>query len=334
MKLRTLISVLILVAIAAILCNQPVKTVQAAKNDAKSAKSTNTEKNAKLDKSQDRSTNQKKVPTQQKNTEDKKNTPAFYEQYKDLLATYVDDEGRVDYRTLRKKRAILVNIVREIDAVHPAELISWSKSQKMAFWINTYNIMTLKLIIDEYPIQPTWYMFTYPDNSIMQIPGAWTKKYFKAIGMEYPLREIKDDILMARFNDPRVCFALSFASVGSAFLRNEPYYPDRLNEQLDEQVKKYLASPKGLKIDKTAKTVHLSDIFNWNKADFIAKYGNIKKFRNLKPEMRAYLNFITTDDLSSDGRYLYISEETAKYLKNSDYQLAHEPYKWQLNEQR
>ncbi|KKK74663.1 hypothetical protein LCGC14_2881530 [marine sediment metagenome] len=138
---------------------------------------------------------------------------------------------------------------------------------------------------------------------------------------------------MARFNDPRVCFALSFASVGSAFLRNEPYYPNKLDKQLDDQVKKYLASPKGLKIDKTKKTVHLSNIFNWNRKDFIAKYGDIKKFRNLKPDMQAYLNFVTTDDLLGDGRYLYISEETAKYLKNGDYQIALEPYKWHLNEQ-
>ena len=152
--------------------------------------------------------------------------------------------------------------------------------------------------------------------------------------MEYTLREIKDEILMARFKDPRVCFALSFASVGSAFLRNEPFYPDRLDEQLDEQVKKYLASPRGLKIDKTKSKVYLSDIFNWNKKDFVAKYGNIKKFRELKPEMRAYLNFITTDDLLSTGRYIYISEETAKYLKSSNYQIAHEPFSWHLNEQR
>lgn len=334
MKLRTLIAVLILLALAAFLCDQPVKTVQAAKKGTKSGDTTNKEKNDKPDESQNRQKNQKQVTTPPENSEDEENTPAFYKQYKELLATYVDDQGRVDYRTLRRKRAILATIVREIDDIHPAMILSWSRPEKMAFWINTYNIMTLKLIIDEYPIQPVWYMFFYPDNSIMQIPGAWTMKYFKVMGMEYTLSEIKDGILMARFRDPRVCFALSFASTGSAFLRNEPYYPKRLDKQLDDQVKKYLASPKGLKIDKTKKMVHLSDIFNWNKKDFVAKYGNIKKFRDRKPEMRAYLNFITTDDLLGDGRYLYISEETAKYLKNGDYRIALEPYKWNLNEQR
>ncbi|HEG42957.1 MAG TPA: DUF547 domain-containing protein [Phycisphaerales bacterium] len=342
MKLKTLISVLLLVAIAAILCNQPVKTVQAAKKSTKSGDTTNKEKTAETKPAKQKPPTDKKLNPQKKpkaandpleNSEDEENTPAFYKQYKELLATYVDDQGRVDYRMLRRKRAILATIVREIDEVHPAEKISWSRSEKMAFWINTYNIMTLKLIIDEYPIQPVWYMFTYPDNSIIQIPGAWNKKYFKVMGLEYTLREIKDGLLMARFNDPRVCFALSFASVGSAFLRNEPYYPNKLDKQLDDQVKKYLASPKGLKIDKTKKTVHLSNIFNWNRKDFIAKYGDIKKFRNLKPDMQAYLNFVTTDDLLGDGRYLYISEETAKYLKNGDYQIALEPYKWHLNEQ-
>ena len=344
MKLRTLISVLVLASLAAFFCGyQPVKTVNAAKSDAKNGDSANKEKNDKTEtakqkpraeENQDSQENQKQVNNPQENGKDEKTTPAFYEKYKELLATYVDDDGRVNYRLLRRKRAILAAIVREIDNVHPAEKISWSRSEKMAFWINTYNIMTLKLIIDEYPIQPIWYMFAYPDSSIMQIPGAWTKKYFKIMGLEYTLREIKDEILVARFTDLRVCFALSFASVGSAFLRNEPYYPDRLDKQLDEQVKKYLTSPKGLKIDKTKKMVYLSDIFNWNRKDFVAKYGHIKKFRDKKPEMQAYLNFITADDLLGNNRYLYISEETAKYLKNGDYRLAHESFNWHLNEQR
>lgn len=344
MKLRTLISVLILLTLTAVLCGyQTVKTAHAAKSDAEKSDSANKEKPAETKPARQKPPTNKKLNPQKnpkaandppENSEDEENTPAFYKQYKELLATYVDDQGRVDYRTLRRKRAIMATIIREVDDIHPAIILSWSQSEKMAFWINTYNIMTLKLIIDEYPIQTVWYMKFYPSNSIMQIPGAWTRKYFKVIGMEYTLSEIKDGILMARFRDPRVCFALSFASTGSAFLRNEPYYPKRLDKQLDDQVKKYLASPKGLKIDKTKKMVHLSDIFNWNKKDFVAKYGHIKKFRNQKPEMRAYLNFITLDNLGGDGRYLYISEETAKYLKNGDYRIALEPYKWHLNEQR
>ena len=345
MKLRTLISILVLASLAAFLCGyHPVKTVNAAKSDTKNGDSANKEKPAEpkparqkppTEKKQDPQKNPKPANNQQEDSKEEKTTPAFYEQYKELLATYVDDEGLVDYRMLRRKRAIIAVIVREIDNVHPAEMMSWSRSEKMAFWINTYNIMTLKLITDEYPIQPIWYMkFAYPHNSIMQIPGAWTKKYFPVMGLQYTLREIKDGILMARFNDPRVCFALSFASVGSAFLRNEPYDPNRLDKQLDEQVKKYLATPKGLRIDKTRNIVYLSDIFNWNRKDFVAKYGHIKKFRDKKPEMQAYLNFITADDILGNGRHLYISEETAKYLKNGDYQLAHEPFKWHLNEQR
>jgi len=294
MKLKTVISILVLVFFAAFFCAyKPVKTAYAVKSDAKNDDSANKEKTDKAEaakqktpaeKQQDPPKDPKQVNKPQEDSTDEKTitTPAFYKKYKELLATYVNDDGNVDYRLLRRKRAILAGIVREIDNIHPAELMSWSPQEKMAFWINTYNIMTLKLIVDEYPIQPVLFMFFYPDNSIMQIRGAWDKKYFNVIGLEYRLREIKEDRLMARFNDPRVHFALSYACVGGAFLRNEPYYPDRLDKQLDEQVKKYLGSPKGLKINKSKKMVYLSDVFNQNRKDFINKYGPIKKFRDRK----------------------------------------------------
>ena len=117
----------------------------------------------------------------------------------------------VDYKTLRRKRAELITAVREFDKVHPAQKISWTRNEKIAFWINAHNLFTLKLVVDNYPIQPRWYLINYPDNSIMHIPGGRNKKYFKVMGLEYTLREIEKEILMARFRDPKIFFALSYA---------------------------------------------------------------------------------------------------------------------------
>jgi hypothetical protein len=249
--------------------------------------------------------------------------PAFYEACEQIFSTYVDDQGLVDYKTLRRKRAEIINAARQFDEVHPAQVMSWSNNEKIAFWINAHNIFTLKLIVDNYPIQPKWYLINYPDSSIMQIVGGREKRYFKVMGMEYTLQEIEKEILMARFGDPRIFFTLSYASMGGAFLRNEPYYPDKLDQQLDEQVRKFLSSPRGFRIDKTKKIIFLSDIFNWYKPVFIEKYGSIKKFRDRQPDIQSYLNFIVD----------YVSPDNVGYFESDNYRVEFQLYDWHLNEQ-
>ena len=84
---------------------------------------------------------------------------------------FVSAEGMVDYGSLRRKRSDLFNAVRILENLHPAVLMSMGREERIAFWINTYNTCTLKLIIDNYPIQPKWYMILYPNNSVMQKIG-------------------------------------------------------------------------------------------------------------------------------------------------------------------
>jgi len=248
---------------------------------------------------------------------------AIDRQFEYIFTTYVDEAGNVDYQTLRRKRVDLISLLRNLNNLHPAEIMSWSREQKMAFWINAHNIFTLKLIIDNYPIKPRWYMINYPDSSLMQIPGGRTKRYFKVMGMEYTLREIEREILLKRFGDPRVCFTLSYASAGGAFLRNEAYRADKLDEQLDEQTRRFLADPRGLKIDHVKKVFFISDIFSWYEEYYVEKYGQVKRFRDRNADVRAYLNFIVD----------YVSADTAKQLRTKPYPVRSLMYNWHLNEQ-
>lgn len=254
---------------------------------------------------------------------DKPRKPAFYEKCNFIFTTYVDQNGLVNYDTLRRKRLDLIAAAKEFDNIQPFDMMTWSQNEKLALWLNAYNIFTLKLIVDNYPIQPRWYMITYPDESIMQIPGAWTKKYFEVMGIEYTLREIEREILLQRFKDPRICFALSYATLGGAILRNEVYLPEKLDEQLDEQVKKYLATPRGLKIDHVNKVIYLSNIFSSYKNVFIEKYADIKKYRSRKPHIRACLNFISE----------HADPDNIKYFESYRYSVKFLQYDWQLNEQ-
>ena len=246
----------------------------------------------------------------------------FYARYADLLKLYVDDNGNVDYGILRRKRGDLLEATRMLDELDPQQVLFWTQEEKIALWLNAHNLFTIKLIVDNYPIKSSVWGMWYPPNSIMQISGARDKTYFKMMGLEYTLREIERDILLKRFGDPRICFALSYASMGGAFLRREPYYPHRLDSQLDEQARRFLQSPRGVVIDRGAATVQLSDIFVWYREVMVAKYGQIKKFRDRPDDIRSYLNCIL----------LYLKPEDARILESISPAVKFMKYDWQLNE--
>lgn len=237
----------------------------------------------------------------------------------------ITEDGLVDYATLRRKRADIMVAAKELETLNPAVLMSLSREERIAFWINTYNVCMIKLIVVRYPIEPKWYMILYPDDSIMQIPGAWTKVYFDIQKLEYNLKEIEQYFLLDQYKDPRICFALSYASVGGATLRNEPYRGAQLGKQLDDQVRRYLRSAKGMRLDKEKGELYLSNLFQMHKKAFLeSEYASILKFRNRTPEDRAWLNFIVR----------YLDEDDAYYLEKNNVAIKFIEYDWHLNDLR
>ena len=166
-------------------------------------------------------------------------------------------------------------------------------------------------------------MITYPDNSVIQIPGGRNKLFFKVMGLEYTLSEIEREILIERFEEPMIAFGLSYATMGSAYLLNEPYTGKKLYKQLAKQATKMLNDKRGLKIDQSNNVIYLTDIFNWYKPQFVKKYGHIKRFREKEDHIRSYLNCILD----------HVNKETAKYLIDRKYTVEFQNYNWLLNEQ-
>ena len=237
----------------------------------------------------------------------------------------VSKNGMVDYSTLRRKRIDLLGAGRLLENIHPAVVMSLNPNERIAFWINTYNTCILKLIVDNYPIQAKWYMILYPSNSIMQIPGAWDKIFFRIMGLEYNLKEIRNDLLLARFKDPRICFALTDAARGGAILRNEPFLPDKLDKQLDDQVRRFLSSMHGFRMETQNNTLYLSNVFVMNKNAFLnSEYAEILRFRTRKSDERAWLNFI----------YSFLPSEEAAWLETngSNAVIRFIDFDWILNE--
>jgi hypothetical protein len=247
--------------------------------------------------------------------------------FAEFLKKYVNEQGLVNYAKMRRFRLELNEAVERLANLKPEVYIMWSRDEKIAFWINAYNICTLKGVIDNYPIKPSRFMLLfYPPNSVVHLAGLRNKTYFMIMGIQYTLDEIERDVLLGRFEEPRACFAISYATMSSAAIRTEPYIGKVLEKQLEEQMKNYFARPDAFKIDEAGRIVYLSPIFKmypWHEKAFLERYGTDQLFRVLEPVVRAALNF--TKD--------YISQANAEFLKRSEYSIEYLKYNWQLNEQ-
>ena len=238
--------------------------------------------------------------------------PFNYDDYAAVLKTYVSDRGLVDYKGLQANRQQLDAFNTAFAAVAPSTYSSWSEKEQIAFWINAYNAFTLQSIVDQNPLK----------KSIRDIPGVWKWRKFKIAGQSKTLDNIEHNTLRVDFNEPRIHVALVCAAISCPPLRNEPYRAEKLDAQLDDQVRKFLNSPHGLRIDQKEGRVYLSSIFKWFGKDWKQSYSAEDKFTGNTSE-RAVLNFVSN----------YLSPQDREYLERGDYKISYLDYDWSLNQQ-
>jgi len=252
---------------------------------------------------------------------------SFHDKCADILKTFVDDNGMVDYKTLRRKRLELKALLKEFDNLDPNEYRTWPKEDKIAFWLNAYNIQMLNIITENYPIRSSRILRLYPGwgpNSILHIKGIWRDYKFLVMDEEFTLAEVDRRFFRKEFDDPRIFFAISRASLSGPPLRNEPYYGYKLDGQLDDQVKRFLSSPLAFRTDKENQRVYLSSLFQSSSygKEFISKFAIDKKFKDQEPTTRAVLNFITN----------YVSRDKVSFLEVGKYSVKFMKYDWTIND--
>ena len=252
---------------------------------------------------------------------------SFHDKCAGILKEFVNDKGMVDYKGLRRKRFEQRALLQEFNKLDPGEYESWTNEDKIAFWINVYNLQKLRVVTDNYPIQPTSRILTIfyrGTNNIRHIEGKITNHKFLVMDEEFTFSTIEKRFFRGEFDDPRVFFAISSACLSSPPLRNEPYYGHNLSQQLDEQTRRFLSSPLAFSIDREKRKVYLSALFqsSWYGREFINKFAIDRKFKDQPVETRAVLNFITN----------YISKENVTFLETGNYTIKYMTYDWTIND--
>ncbi|MHC4431618.1 MAG: DUF547 domain-containing protein [Planctomycetota bacterium] len=250
----------------------------------------------------------------------------FHDKCAGVLKTFVDSRGMVDYERLRRRTDQLATLLEEFSRLDHGRYSSWPKAHKMAFWINAYNLQKLKVVVDNYPVTPSSRVLAayWGPNNIRHIERKISGHRFLVMDEQYTFAQVEKRFFRDQFDDPRIVFALTSASLSGPPLRNEPYYGSRLGEQLDDQVKRFLSSRLAFAIDREQRIVYLSAMFelsSWGR-EFIEKFATDRKFRGHPPPTRAALNFITN----------YISEKDISFLEVEDYSVKYMKHDWTIND--
>jgi hypothetical protein len=250
-----------------------------------------------------------------------------HDSYAAVLEQYVNDEGRVDYAGLQQDRKALDAYASAISSLDRKTYEGWSKDEQLAFWMNAYNALTLQLIIDRYPIESSFFRsIVFPKNSIRQIAGAWDEIEFPVMGGAMTLDHIEHEIIRKQFEEPRIHVALVCAAISCPPLRKEPYHAERLDEQLDDQSRRFVNTPASFRIDRDKGILYLSSIFKWYGGDFVGKYGPAGDGPDLTgnygDEKGAVIQFAMD----------YLGPEDQNYLAGASYDVKYLDYDWTLND--
>jgi len=186
-----------------------------------------------------------------------------HDAFDSLLLAYVSKTGIVNYKGLLENKKLLDAYIGSLNNTTPTD--TWTKQDKLAYWMNAYNAMTLDLILRNYPI-----------NSIKDLKKPWDQRLWKLGEKWYTLNEIEHQILR-KMDEPRIHFGINCASFSCPPLLNEAFNAASVSMQLEKAAIQFINDPKRNTISKM--NVEVSQIFSWFSKDF-KKEGTLFEFLN------------------------------------------------------
>jgi len=219
----------------------------------------------------------KEVPKQPEKEQEQ--TTISHDSWDKLLQKHVNNRGNVNYAGFKADMAQLQSYLDKLSANAPQK--SWTRDEKLAYWINAYNAYTVKLIVDNYPL-----------SSITDLHGGkpWDVKWIKLGNQTYSLNNIENDIIRPRFKDARIHFAVNCAAASCPPLHNRAFTAEKLNSQLDQLSRSFINNSAYNTIN--SNKVEISKIFDWYREDFGSSLaGYLNKYSNTSINENATVNF-------------------------------------------
>lgn len=195
-----------------------------------------------------------------------------YDSWNEMLNRYVNQQGLVDYRAWQAERQALNIWLGETATTDPTRL---ETNQALAFWLNLYNALVIDQVLARYPIDsirpeflglPNWLAFLrFFQRPLCQINSR-----------SYSLNDIEHGTLRRLFSEPRIHFALVCAAKGCPLLRPEAYWPEQVQQQLEEDAQRFITNSSKVRYE--SPVLYCSKIFQWYGGDFVKEAGSVPAY--------------------------------------------------------
>ncbi len=209
-----------------------------------------------------------------------------------FLATYVsnhaDGINRVDYGAVDNAgKSALDSYVARMTAVPVGEL---SRTVQLAYWINLYNALTVKVVLSAYPVKSIRDIDISPG---LLSDGPWDKKLVEIGGEAISLNDIEHRILRPIWRDPRIHYAVNCASISCPNLQKKAFTAKSAERMLDAAARAYINDRRG--VSRQDERVVVSSIYAWFTDDFggsvAGVIAHLKRYAN--PELILVLDAAT-----------------------------------------
>jgi len=193
--------------------------------------------------------------------------------YGELLAKYVvqggDGLNRVRYGAWRASpsdRQALDRLIKQMEAAKPSAM---PREDAFAYWANLYNAVTLKVILDNYPVESIRDIRSTGAGLLdfKAFTGPWRTKRVTVEGKPLSLDDIEHEIMRPTFKDPRVHYTVNCASIGCPNLDVKPWAGATLEADLEAAARKFINTPRGVRFDANGKLT-VASIYHWFEEDF------------------------------------------------------------------
>ena len=232
-----------------------------------------------------------------------------------VVRSYVDSAGNVDYQALQRGRQPLDQYLDSLAVVgprsHPGRFPT--PQHELAYWLNAYNAFVLTGIVDAYPVA-----------SVMDIEAGefFKRRRFTAGGDSLSLDALENEIVRPLYRDPRVHFALNCGAKGCPALARTAFSGADLDSHLDAAQDRFMREPRHVRLDREQSVIYLSNILNWFGADFTT----------WSPAACACVD--GGDRSIIDYLILYLPDDAADYLRaHMQVDIIFVEYDWSLNAQ-
>lgn len=188
-----------------------------------------------------------------------------HNRWQSLLDVYLieDQEGPNLFRysaVTDRDRAVLNDYIASLEAVG---ITDYTRAEQKAYWINLYNALTIRTVLDHYPVRSIREINISPG---FFSSGPWGKKLVTIEGVDLSLDDIEHRILRPIWQDNRIHYAVNCASMGCPDLWPQAFTPENMEDILEAAAANFINSDRGVFIE--GGRMRVSKIYEWYDEDF------------------------------------------------------------------